>query len=157
MKVILTKNLENLGVEGETVKVAPGHARNYLLPRSLAILSTPENEKVYERKRKKLEQQRNKQKQEMQALAEKLNELKIVLQAEAGEEGKLFGSITSMDIAQKIQETSGIEVDRRKIVLEEPIKSLGAYTLPVKLMAEVEATIKVRVENAKDNTDRTSS
>jgi large subunit ribosomal protein L9 len=126
-------------------EVSEGYARNYLIPRKLAVLATPQAlaaaEKRKEAKRKELE----KRKEEMQALAERLSSLEILMEVEAGEEGKLFGSVTAADIVEALRKASGIELDKRKVELTDPIKTVGEYKVSVKLFPEVVASLKVKV------------
>lgn len=147
MKVILTQNYETLGNEGEVVNVKPGYARNFLLPQNIALTYTPGNLKQYEEMKKLKAVRENKDKVEAEALAEKLNKISCTASVEVGEGDKLFGSVTSQNICDLLKE-KGVEIDRRKIVLDEPIKALGIYTVPIKLHSEVEAKIKVWVVKA---------
>lgn len=144
MKLILKENVEFLGQTGDIVKVAPGYGRNYLLPRGLAILATEKNAKALEHAKRQLTYKKNKELESARLLSGKLEALKIELKQQSGEEGKLFGSVTNIDIANFIKE-NGFEIDRKKIVLAEPIKQLGDYEVPVKVHPEVTATLKVKV------------
>lgn len=145
MKLILKENVEFLGQTGDIVKVAPGYGRNYLLPRGLAILATEKNAKALEHAKRQLAYKKNKELESAKLLSGKLEALKIELKHQSGEEGKLFGSVTNIDIANFIKE-NGFDIDRKKIVLAEPIKQLGDYEVPVKIHPEVVATLKVKVE-----------
>lgn len=147
MKVILQENLDNLGQIGDIVKVAPGYARNYLLPKGFAIEATDKNAKALEHAKRQLAYKKNKALEAAKLLAGKLEALAINLTHQAGEEGKLFGSVTNMEIAAFLK-ANGFEIDRKKIVLAEPIKQLGEYTVPVKIHPEVSATVKVTVAAA---------
>ncbi|NJD37642.1 MAG: 50S ribosomal protein L9 [Geobacter sp.] len=147
MKVILKENLENLGQIGDIVKVAPGYARNYLLPKGFAIEATEKNAKALEHAKRQLAYKKNKALEAAKLLVAKLEALTINLTHQAGEEGKLFGSVTNMEIAAFLK-TNGLEIDRKKIVLAEPIKQLGDYSVPVKIHPEVAATLKVTVSAA---------
>ncbi len=147
MKVILQENLDNLGQIGDIVKVAPGYARNYLLPKGFAIEATDKNAKALEHAKRQLAYKKNKALEAAKLLAGKLEALAINLTHQAGEEGKLFGSVTNMEIAAFLK-ANGFDVDRKKIVLAEPIKQLGEYTVPVKIHPEVSATVKVTVAAA---------
>lgn len=138
MKVIF---LEDDRVE----EVSDGYARNYLLPRKLAVLATPGALAEVERRREEKKAELEKKRAEMQALAEKLSEAEVEIKVDAGEEGKLFGSVTSSDIAEAIKERVGVEVDKRKIEIEEPIKVLGEYKVQVKLFQDITAFLKVKV------------
>lgn len=147
MKLILKENIEHLGQIGDIVKVAPGYARNYLLPKGLAIEATEKNAKALEHAKRQLAYKKNKSLEAAKNLVAKLEALSIVLTHQAGEEGKLFGSVTNMEIAAFLKD-NGLEIDRKKIVLAEPIKQLGEYSVPVKVHPEVSATLKVTVAAA---------
>ena len=144
MKLILQENIEHLGQIGDIVKVAPGYARNYLLPKGLAIEATVKNAKALEHAKRQLAYKKNKSLEAAKNLVAKLEALSIELTHQAGEEGKLFGSVTNMEIAAFLKD-NGFEIDRKKIVLAEPIKQLGEYSVPVKIHPEVAATLKVKV------------
>ena len=144
MKLILQENIEHLGQIGDIVKVAPGYARNYLLPKGFAIEATEKNAKALEHAKRQLAYKKNKTLEAAKQLVAKLEALSINLTHQAGEEGKLFGSVTNMEIAAFLKE-NGIEVDRKKIALTEPIKQLGEYSVLVKVHPEVTATLKVQV------------
>ncbi len=144
MKVILKENLENLGHIGDIVKVAPGYARNFLLPRGFAIEATVKNAKALDHAKRQMEYKKNKVLELAKGVAAKIEALTLTLVHQAGEEGKLFGAVTNMELAEKLKE-QGIEIDRKKILLEEPIKSLGAFTVPIKLHPEITANLKVWV------------
>lgn len=147
MKLILKENIEHLGQIGDIVKVAPGYARNYLLPKGLAIEATVKNAKALEHAKRQLAYKKNKSLEAAKNLVAKLEALSIVLTHQAGEEGKLFGSVTNMEIAAFLKD-NGLEIDRKRIVLAEPIKQLGEYSVPVKIHPEVSATLKVTVSAA---------
>lgn len=147
MKLILQENIEHLGQIGDIVKVAPGYARNYLLPKGLAIEATVKNAKALEHAKRQLAYKKNKSLEAAKNLVAKLEALSIELTHQAGEEGKLFGSVTNMEIAAFLKD-NGFDVDRKKIVLAEPIKQLGEYSVPVKIHPEVAATLKVKVSAA---------
>jgi len=147
MKVILTENIETLGHIGDVVKVAPGYARNYLLPKKFAIVATEKNAKALEHVKRQLAYKKDKVSESARLLLTKLEELKVELTHQAGVEGKLFGSVTNMEIAAYLKD-KGFDIDRKKIVLGEPIKNLGEYTVPVKLHPEVTASLKVSVTAA---------
>ncbi len=146
MKVILIQEVENLGPAGKTVEVSDGYGRNYLIPRKLAVLATPSAIKHYEILRKKAEQKLAKEHDQLKALAEKIQAMEIAIKVEAGESGKLYGAVTSADIAEAIRAKAGIEIDRRKIGLDEPIKTVGDYEIPIKFLSGIEAKLKLRVE-----------
>jgi large subunit ribosomal protein L9 len=146
VKVILREDVQNLGDAGEIVSVKPGYARNYLLPQELAYEATESSVRRLEQERERAEQRARRDYLEARRQASQLEELSITFQARAGEESKLFGSITSADIADRLKEQGlDFEVDRKQIDLDEPIKSLGVHNVPVRLHAEVRPEIKVWV------------
>ena len=147
MKVILKENIDTLGHIGDIVKVAPGYARNYLVPKGLAIEATEKNAKALEHDKRQLAYKKNKALESARSLAAKLEGLAIELVHQAGEEGKLFGSVTNMEIAAFLTE-KGFDIDRKKIVLAESIKQVGEVSVPVKIHPEVVATLKVTVKAA---------
>jgi len=144
MKIILKQDVDDLGFEGDVVKVADGFARNYLIPRGYALAATPQNIKALESQRKKIEVRRLKAKDAAEKLREQLEGATITFSQKAGEEGKLYGSVTTMDIAGQL-EKRGIIVDRRKVLLESPIKVLGEYSVGIRIYPRVTATIRVVV------------
>ena len=144
MEVILRDHVENLGRRGDVVKVADGYARNYLLPRKLALLATPANRKVVERQRKIADTHEAAERSGAEALAVQLSTLEIVLSRRVGEHEALYGSVTSADIAEVLAE-KGFETDKRKIQLAEPLKAIGEFTVPVKLHRDVVAQLTVKV------------
>ena len=144
MQVILREDIDNLGKIGDLVKVADGYARNYLVPKKKAIEATPKNLGAMEHAKKMVSDRLRKLKKEAAADADRIKALAVTIKAKVGEEGKLFGSVTSMDIAEAVK-AQGVSIDKRKIVLEEPIKRLGDYTISVKLPADVTAEFKVSV------------
>jgi large subunit ribosomal protein L9 len=147
MKVILKENIETLGHIGDIVKVAPGYARNYLLPRELAIEATTRNAKALEHAKRQMEYKKNKVLEQAKQFAAKIEGLAFVISHQAGEEGKLFGSVTNMEIAERLM-AEGIEVDRKKIMLADPIKHVGEFTVGIKVHPEVTANLKVSVTRA---------
>ncbi len=144
MKVILKEDVENLGNIGDVVTVKPGFARNYLMPRNLAVEANPRNVKEFEHHRKVIQEKANKIKHAVQLLAEKIASSPLEIRARAGEEDKLFGSVTNIDIEKALKE-AGFDIERRRILLEEPIKRLGEYTVNIRLHPEVTATLTVHV------------
>jgi large subunit ribosomal protein L9 len=144
MKVILTQDMDSLGLAGEIVDVARGYARNYLVPKKIALEATEDNIKRTEAQRKNIEIKRVKLKEDAKKIKERLAEVVITIVQKAGEEDKLYGSVTTMDIADGL-EKQGITIDRRKIILDKPIKSLGEFSVPIKLHPQVMAPIKVKV------------
>ena len=144
MEVILREHVDNLGRRGEVVKVADGYARNYLLPRKLALLVTDGNKKQIERERAKFEAKETEERKVVEAQAERLANVEIVIARRVGETDALFGSVTTSDIAEALA-AKGFELDRRKLHLAEPIKKLGEVDVPVKLHREVTVNLKVKV------------
>jgi len=144
MKIILRQDMDALGLEGDIVRVADGYARNYLLPKGIALEANKQNIKFMETQRKKIEINRLQAKEGAEKVREKLSDVVITISQKAGEEDKLYGSVTSMDIASHL-EKEGITVDRRKITLDKPIKTLGEFDVPIKLYPEVTGSIKVVV------------
>lgn len=147
MKVILNENIETLGHIGDVVKVAPGYARNYLLPKKLAILATEGNAKALEHTKRQMAYKKDKALETAKLLGAKLEALPIVLSHKAGEEGKLFGAVTNMDIAAFLK-ANGFDIDRKSIVLADAIKHTGEYTVALKIHPEVTATLKITVAAA---------
>ena len=143
MKVILQKNIQKIGEIGDVVEVKDGYARNYLLPQGLAIEATAANMREADHRKQKLLEAETEARANAEALREKMQEVKIELKTKAGEGGKLFGAITAKDIAEQLEKDHGLEIDRRKIVLEENIKALGEYELRVKLYPQIESVLKV--------------
>jgi large subunit ribosomal protein L9 len=144
MKVILRADYENLGMVGDVVQVKPGFARNFLIPRKIAYPARSNFVKMIEEEQRQKEHQKNKEKKVAEGLAESLENVSVTISVSVGEEDKMFGSVTTQDIGEALAKQD-IEIDRKKIVLEEPIKELGIYSVPIKLHAEVEAKIKVWV------------
>lgn len=145
MKVILQQDVKTLGKKGDLVEVSEGHARNFLFPRKLAVEATTGNVKTLEARKQKEAEKKEEEKKQAQALGEKLSKLEVKIQAKTGENGRLFGSITSKDIADAIKTASGLEIDKRKIDLEDPIKNLGTYPLKVKLHRDVTTEVRVSI------------
>lgn len=144
MKVILRQDMDPLGLEGDLVDVAVGYARNYLIPKGFALEANTQNMKMMEMQRKKIETRRIKAKESAEKIMEQLSDVVIQINQKVGEEERLYGSVTSMDIAQEM-EKKGIHVDRRKIILDRPIKNLGEFDVPIKLHPEVTGSIKIVV------------
>ena len=144
MEVILREHVDNLGQRGEIVKVADGYARNYLLPRKLALLVTAGNKKQIERERVKFDAKEAEEKKVAEAMAARLATVELVIPRRVGETDALYGSVTTTDIGEALA-AKGFDVDRRKIQLHEPIKKLGEYTVPVKLHRDVTVSLKVKV------------
>ncbi len=144
MEVILREHVDNLGRRGEVVKVADGYARNYLLPRKLALLATEGNKKQIEREKVKFDAKEAEEQKVAQAMAQRIANVDVEIARKVGETDALYGSVTSSDVAEALAK-KGFELDRRKLVLQEPIKKLGEFSIPVKLHREVTAQIKLRV------------
>lgn len=146
-KVILRENVPNVGETGDLVTVKPGFARNFLLPRGLAFEATPANIKRLEEDRRRSDERTKRDFLEARRQASAVEQISLTFKARAGEESKLFGSITSADIAERLNAEGnlGFQVDRRQIELDEPIKSLGVFNVPVKLHGDVRPEIKVWV------------
>lgn len=144
MKVILIEDVEKLGVQGQIVDVKPGYARNYLIPKGLAWLYNESNLKRLEHQKKIWEVKNIKEREKARALKEKIEGMEIKIPAKVGEENLLYGSITSSQISKALEE-KGILIDKRKILLEEPIKRAGFHEIRLKLHREVEATLKIEV------------
>jgi large subunit ribosomal protein L9 len=144
MEVILRDHVENVGKRGEVVKVANGYARNFLLPRKLALLATPGNLKQVERERVKLDAKEADEKSGAEAIAARMAGVEAVISRKVGETEALYGSVTTADIAEALGK-KGFETDKRKIGLREPIKKLGVYTVPLRLHREVIVQLVVKV------------
>jgi large subunit ribosomal protein L9 len=147
VQVILNEDVPNLGRPGDVVKVRAGYARNYLLPRGLAVEANQRNLRAFEHQKNMAMLKREALKNQAVGLKEKLEALRLSVSARAGEEGKLFGSVTNIDLERALRD-EGFEVDRRRIILPEPIKQLGDYTVVVRLQPEVEANLKLSVAAA---------
>ena len=144
MEVILRDHVEKLGKRGEIVIVSDGYARNYLLPRKLALPATEGNRKHVERERKIMETREAEEKSQAEAIASRLATIDITIARRVGDTEQLYGSVTATDIAEFLK-TKGFEIDRRKLILPEPIKTIGEHDVPLKLHREVTAPLKVKV------------
>jgi large subunit ribosomal protein L9 len=144
MKIILKKDVQNLGKASEIVDVKRGYARNYLIPTNLAIEATASNIKSYQEESKLDKIRTEKGKKAAVELAEKLSQVSLTAVVQVGEQDKVFGSVTAQNIADLLKE-SGFEIERKKIILDEPLKALGVFDVPVKLFPDVEAKVKVWV------------
>jgi large subunit ribosomal protein L9 len=144
MEVILREHVENLGRRGDVVKVADGYARNYLLPRKLALVATDGNKKHVERERAKLDAREADERTAAQAIAARMADLEVVIARKVGETEALYGSVTAADIAEALAQ-KGFDVDRRKLQLVEPIKKISEVEVPIKLHRDVTANVKVKV------------
>jgi len=145
MEIILREDVPNLGHTGDVVKVKPGFARNYLLPRGLAVIADRGNLREVEHQKRVLAEKRERERRASQSVAANLNQVRLVVTARAGEGGKLFGSVTNLDIEKGLAE-KGFSVERRRIRLDDPIKALGEHRVTVRLAAGVDAIITVSVE-----------
>ncbi|HKK96287.1 MAG TPA: 50S ribosomal protein L9 [Anaerovoracaceae bacterium] len=148
MLVILKKDVKGTGIAGDVVKVSDGYARNMLIPKGMAVLATDKNIRTIEKQKAVLEEKKKQEKEKAEEKAEELEGKKIVLNTKTGENGKLFGSITNKDISNAIKESEGIEIDKKKILLKNPIKQIGEFEVEVKIYPEVVAKLIVIV-NAK--------
>ena len=144
LQVVLQTNVDKVGDSGELVKVRPGFARNYLIPRGLAVPATKAAVNRITHEKAVAVAKADKTKKEMQAFAEKINALKLTLSRSVGEDDKLFGSVTSKEI-ENAAKAAGVVIDRKKMQLAEPLKALGSFEIPVRLMTDVTATLKVDV------------
>jgi large subunit ribosomal protein L9 len=144
MEIILRQAVENLGSPGDVVKVKSGYARNYLLPHGLAYEATPGNLKRIQQERDRLDAAENERRTAARTQAERLEQVSLTFSARVGEEGKLFGSVTTADIAQQL-EAQGFHIEKRQIDLHEPIKALGVYRVPIRLHADVKPEVRVWV------------
>jgi len=149
MEIILLERVPNLGQMGDVVKVRPGYARNFLLPQKKALRATKENLAYFESQRAQLEAQNLKRRQDAEAVAQKLDGLQVVILRQAGETGQLYGSVSTRDIANAVTE-AGFTVDRRQVLLDQPIKSLGIFKTRVALHPEVIVTISVNVAQSEE-------
>jgi large subunit ribosomal protein L9 len=147
MKVILKEDVKDLGNMGTVIDVANGYGRNYLIPKNLAVEANPKNIKKLEHEKNIILAKAKKIRKSAEDAAEELSKLSIFIEAQSGEEDKLFGSVTSKDIAEEIAK-HGIDVDKRRIILEEPIKRLGSYEVAVKVHQDVSAHVKLEVRKA---------
>jgi large subunit ribosomal protein L9 len=147
MKVILREDVKDLGEMGSIVEVKIGYGRNYLIPRNFAVEANPKNLRQFEHEKKNILLKAKKVKQSLQDVADRISGMTLTIEAQAGEEDKLFGSVTSKDIAEAIA-LQGVEIDKRRIVLEEPIKRLGTYEVTVKMHKDVTASVKVEVKKS---------
>jgi large subunit ribosomal protein L9 len=145
MEVILREDVPDLGTTGDIVRVKPGFARNYLIPRGMAVVADRRNVRVLEHQKRLAADKRERDRRAAATVAEKLANVRLTIQARVGEEGKLFGSVTNLDIHRELTEL-GFDIDRRRIKLPEPIKSAGEHAVPIRLTADVDAQVQVVVE-----------
>lgn len=146
MKVILNQDVKGQGKKGDLVEVSDGYARNFLLPKNLAIPASKENINVLKGQQESREYRQQKELEEAQAIAKKIDEIKVVLKAKAGDNGKLFGSITSKDVSEALTQQHHIKIDKKKFVLPDGIKALGTTNVEIKVYTGVVAKLKVSVE-----------
>jgi large subunit ribosomal protein L9 len=144
MKIILREDVSNLGTAGTIVNVASGYARNFLIPRSLAVPATSNSLKAFEHEKRVLESKRNKRKKEAETLKAKLERVSCSISKKVGEQDKLYGSVTTLDI-EKAFRAEGFEIDKKDILLTDAIKALGVYTVPIRIFEEIVANTKVWV------------
>jgi large subunit ribosomal protein L9 len=144
MEVILKEDIPNLGKIGEVVRVRDGFARNYLLPRGLVVIANKKNLKSFEHQKRVVADQKQRMHREAQTVSDQLTGVSLVIPMRTGEEGRLFGSVTSIHI-EKALKAKGLDVDRRKIHLQEPIRTLGDFDIPVRLTAELTVPVKLSV------------
>ena len=149
MEVILKQDVKGTGKAGQVVKVSDGYARNKLIPGGLAVEATPANKKQIEREKAKAKEKYEAEKAAAQDLANQLADKIVVVKTKVGDNGRLFGAITSKDVAAAISEQTGIEVDKRKIVLDRPIKETGVETIGIKLFPDVDTKVVVKIEGGK--------
>lgn len=146
MKIVLRQDVENLGEKGSVKNVADGYARNYLIPRGMAVVATPGELKVVATNEAVKQRKITRQEQELQGLADRINGQKLEFEARAGSNGRLFGSITNGDIAEKLSKAVGMEIDRRKIVIDEPIRTVGDHAVTVNLVGKLRPQVTVVVK-----------
>lgn len=144
MELILTKTVDNLGEEGDVVNVKPGFGRNYLLPQGIAVMANASTLTILKKESAAIEARKATMRAEAEGIAKKISGATVIIEQRAGEDDKLFGSVTSTDIAEKLA-SLGIEIDRKKIVLDEPIKTLGEFTVKIKTGYQVTAEVKIQV------------
>ncbi|WP_324669051.1 50S ribosomal protein L9 [Geochorda subterranea] len=148
MKVVLTQDVKGVGRAGELVEVADGFGRNYLVPRGLAVMATGGTVKAVEHQQAVIRRKLEKERAEAESLAAKLQGARVVVKARAGDAGRLFGSVTAADVAEALERDLGVKVDRRRIELEGPIKSLGEHAVSLRLAPGISAEVRVVVEAA---------
>ena len=146
MKVILTKDVEGWGTIGDIIEVKDGFARNYLIPKGLAYPATDNYVRMVQNILKQKARKLEKEKQKALEIAEKIKDAEITLKKKVGLTGKLYGSVTAADITQALQEQYGVEIDRKKVMLRNPIRDIGTYTVKIRLHPEVSVSIKVNVQ-----------
>ncbi len=145
MEILLLKDVDKLGTEGDIVQVADGYARNYLLPKGIAIVATKDKIVLQKKLKQRRQQKIEKELEEAKVLAEKISTISCTIPVKVGEDDKLFGSVTAADIARLLKEDEGIEIDKKNIMLVNPIKSLGVYAIDIKVHPDVKGTMKLWV------------
>ncbi len=153
MNVILLERIESLGLMGDVVKVKPGYARNYLLPQKKALRATKENQAVFEAQRATLEANNLKRREEAEAVAKKMENVAVLILRQAAEGGMLYGSVTGRDVAEAIKE-AGYAIERRQVMLDNPIKDIGTYQVRIVLHPEVSINAKVNIARSQEEADR---
>ena len=148
MKIILTENIDNLGQKDKIVEVTDGYARNFLIPKNLALRATPSNVRQWKEKKRLIQRRKDRGKLKALGIAKKLRGARLILEREMGEEGKLFGVVTSRDIVQEIKKRFNLEIDHRKVDLDEPIRVIGIKKISLKLHSEVEINLEVEVKKS---------
>ena len=146
MEIILLKDVDKLGTRGQIIKVADGYGRNYLLPQKIAVVANAQSKKWVDQQRVRFLKEEAKEKADAEDLAKLMEGVSVVVKRKSGEHGTLFGSVTAMDVAEGLA-AQGYKIDRRKIQLDTPLKTLGEHDVPVKLHREVTTTVKVKVES----------
>ena len=146
MKVILQQDIKGKGKRGQMIEVSDGYARNYMLPRKIAVEATADNVNTMRMNDKAQQEKRQKEREEAFAISKKMKDFTVVVTAKGGGAGRLFGSITNNEVAEALAQQQGIQLDKRKIVLDEQIKTVGEYTVKCKLGYEITADLKLRIE-----------
>ncbi len=148
MKVILTEDVKGTGKKGDVVSVKDGHGRNFLIPRGLALAATEGNIRRFESVVKSIQNKRGRDLKAAGEIKERLEQTSLVIRKKVGTEGKLFGSVTQMDVVEEIKKVTGLEIDKKSVKIEEPIKMTGAYTIEIHLEQDINASVKIEVEQA---------
>jgi large subunit ribosomal protein L9 len=148
MKVILLEDIKGLGAKGETKDVKDGYGRNYLIPKGLAVAADETSVRRLEALKKDLEQKKERERRRLERIKERLEERPLVIKKKAGKEGRLFGSVTEKEIAAQIRSNLGMEIDKRDILLEEPLRKVGVYRVKIRLSANLDAELSLEIEGA---------
>lgn len=149
MKLLLRENIENLGKKGDVVDVAPGHGRNYLIPKKMAVRVTPSNMKMIEIEQKALKKGLEKEMESYNEITERLNNTNLVFQRKTSEKETIYGSVSANDIKESLDKL-GLNIEKKRILLEEPIKKIGTFTVPIKVFHEKQAEVKVEVNKEEE-------